>query len=394
MEGHVLDFAFSAEQTAFRAELLELLREELPADWNGFFAEDRQTLAFTREFCRRLGERGLLTLAWPVEYGGRGSDIWTQTILREEMTAAGEPRGPQYMNLNYIGPLIMMYGTDAQKTRFLPPMARGEVIWTQAFSEPDAGSDLVSLRTRALAVDGGFEVTGQKIWSSYADSPADWALLLARTDPQAKPSQGISVFLVDMRLPGITVRPIESMGGWHEINEIFFDAVPVPADALLGPLHGGWELITAALTLERIGIPRYARAQRVLEQLVEHAVATGLTADPDVRQKLADLRVRCETARLLAYRAISLMARGEVPASEASMARIHATQLEQAVGHVGLEVLGASGRLGRTDEEHAPLRGLVRQQWVHNIPATIGAGTLEIQKNVVARVGLGLPRSG
>jgi len=388
-----MDFEFSQEELAYRDELVEMLARELPADWDGFFAEDRSSLAFSREFCRKLGATGDLTVGWPREFGGQDAGLWKQTILREELTAAGEPRGPQYMNLNYIGPLIMRYGTPEQQARFLPPMARGEVIWTQGFSEPDAGSDLASLRT--LAEDRGdhFTIRGQKIWSSYADSPADWCLLLARTRTDAGRGEGYSVFLVDMTLPGVTVRPIESMAGWHEFNEIFFDDAVVSRDCLLGPQDGGWKIITAGLTFERIGIPRYARAQRVVERLCAYVQEQGWAGDPDVRRKLADLRIRCEAARLLAYRAISLQAAGEVPAVDASLARVHATLLEQAVGHVGMEILGASGRLGDRHEPHAPLRGLVRQQWVHNISATIGSGTLEIQKNIIARGGLGLPRS-
>jgi alkylation response protein AidB-like acyl-CoA dehydrogenase len=385
-----MNFDFTPEEDAFRADLRDLLKSELPDDWLGFFAEDRESLAFTREFCRRMGEQGLLTISWPEEFGGRGATGWKQTIVREEMTAAGEPRGPQYMNVNYIGPMIMRFGTEDQKQRFLPPMARGEVIWTQGFSEPDAGSDLAALRTRAEDRGDHFVVNGQKIWSSYADSPADWCLLLARSSDEER-HQGMSVFLVNLQTEGVTVRPIESMSGWHEFNEIFFDDAVVPRDCLLGPQDGGWGVITAGLTFERIGIPRYARAQAVVDRLCDHVRSTGDDADPGVRQKLAELHVRCEAARLLAYRAISLQEKGEVPTVEASTARIHATLVEQAVGHVGLEILGACGRLGAADEPHAPLQGLARQQWVHNIPATIGAGTLEIQKNIIAKAGLKLP---
>lgn len=387
-----MDFSFTSDEQAFSARISALLEKELPADWDGFFAEDRDALAFTRTFCERLGADGLLTVAWPEEYGGRGATVWEQTLLRELLTAAGEPRGPQYMNVNYIGPLVMRFGTAEQKQRFLTPMARGQVIWTQGFSEPEAGSDLSAISTRAVDEGDRFRVNGQKLWSSYADSPADWCLLLVRSDPESTRTRGLSVLLVDMTSPGVTVRPIESMGGWHEINEIFFDDVLVPRDCLLGPAGDGWGVITAGLTFERIGIPRYARAQRVLERICEHAVATGLTEQADVRQRLADLRIRCEAARLLAYRATSLQAQGQVPSVEASVARIHATLLEQAVGEIGMEIIGVTARLGSPDEPHAPLRGAAHLQWIHNIPATIGAGTLEIQKNIVAR-GLGLPRA-
>jgi alkylation response protein AidB-like acyl-CoA dehydrogenase len=350
-------------------------------------------MPFTREMCAALAERGWLAMAWPAEHGGAGASVWLQTIVREEMWAREEPRGPQYMNLNYIGPLLMRFGTPEQQRRFLPPMARGEVIWCQGFSEPDAGSDLASLTTRAVPAGDGFTVHGRKIWTSYADAPAEWCLLLARTNPDApRKHDGISVLLVDMRAPGITVRPIATMAGPHEFNEVTFDGVAVPHDCLLGEQDRGWEVIVAGLTFERTGIARYARAGRIIELLVDWANDTGRAADPDVRDKLADLRARYEAARLLSYRAISLQAAGGVPTVEASIARIHGTQLEQAVGHVALELLGPSAQL-RGGDPAAPLAGEVLRHWLRNIPTTVAAGTLEIQKDIVAVRGLGLPAS-
>jgi alkylation response protein AidB-like acyl-CoA dehydrogenase len=390
-----VDFDFDPDDERFRDELRAFLDSTLPDWWRGMFVDDPRAIPFTREFCHQLAARGWLTAAWPPEHGGAGASFWTQTVLREEMWAAEEPRGPQYMNLNYIGPLLMRFGTPEQRSRFLAPMARGEVIWCQGFSEPDAGSDLASLRTRAVQRDAGehaegFVVDGTKIWTSYADTPAQWCLLLARTDPAAERHEGISVLLVDMASPGITVRPIDTMAGPHEFNEVSFQDVFVPRDCLLGEQNRGWEIITAGLTFERVGIARYARAARVLEHLVEHANTTGRSRDPVVRERLAELRSRCEAARLLAYRAVSVHARGEVPTVEASIARIHATQLEQAVAHAGLELLGPAGLL-RSGDPWAPLDGEVQRHFVRNVPTTIAAGTLEIQKNIVARRGLGLP---
>jgi len=386
-----MDFAFSPEEDAFRAELRSFLDDELPDWWQGMFVDDPRVMPLTRAICRKLADRGWLTVAWPPEFGGAGASIWMQAVVREEMWAHEEPRGPQYMNLNYIGPLVMRFGTPEQQARFLPPMARGEVIWCQGFSEPDAGSDLASLRTRATDRGDHFVVNGQKIWTSYADAPADWCLLLARTDPDAPKHAGISVLLVDMSTPGITVRPIDTLAGPHEFNEVFLDDVVVPRDCLLGPQDGGWRLIVAGLTFERAGIARYARAGRVIELLVDWANATGRSTDPVVRSALAGLRVRYEAARLLTYRALSLQAAGQVPATEASIARIHNGQLEQRVSQVGLELLGPLGQLG-PDDPWAPLAGAVRRYWARNVPTTIAAGTLEIQKNVVAERGLGLPR--
>ena len=387
-----MDFEFTPDEEALRADLRAFLDEELPPWWRGMFVDDERAIPETRRICRALAERGWLTMAWPSEFGGRDASPWAQTVVREEMWAAEEPRGPQYMNLNYIGPLIMRFGTAAQQRRFLEPMARGEVIWCQGFSEPDAGSDLASLRTRADERDDGFVVNGRKIWTSYADAPADWCLLLARTDPpEPNKHHGISVLLVDMTTPGITVRPIDTIAGPREFNEVTFDDAVVPADCLLGERGDGWSLIVAGLTFERAGIARYARAGRIIELLVEWANTTGHAADPHVRRTLAELRVLYEAARLVNYRAVSMQAAGAVPTTEASIARIHNGLLEQHVSHVGLELLGPLAQLD-ADDPWAPLAGALRRYWARNIPTTIAAGTLEIQKNVVAQRGLGLPR--
>ncbi|HYY06391.1 MAG TPA: acyl-CoA dehydrogenase family protein [Candidatus Limnocylindria bacterium] len=387
-----MDFAFTADEERFRAELRAFLAEALPAWWRGMFVDDPRAIPFTRAFCQKLAARGWLTMSWPREWGGQEASPWKQTILREEMWAHDEPRGPQYMNLNYIGPCIMRFGTEAQKRRFLPPMAAGDVVWTQGFSESGAGSDLAAVATRADAHGDHFVVTGHKLWSSYADAPADWCFLLARTGTGARRHDGLSVLLVDMRLPGITVRPIDSMAGPHELNEVFYDDVRVPRDCLLGTEGHGWEIVTTGLALERVGVARWARAGRVIELLVEHVKAAGLAGDPEVRRKLAALQVAYEAARLLSYRVVSLQARGEVPGVEASIARLHNTQLEQLVGHVGLELLGLAGQL-TADAPEAPLRGLLHRQWARNVPTTIAAGTLEVQKDIIARRGLGLPRA-
>jgi alkylation response protein AidB-like acyl-CoA dehydrogenase len=392
-----VDFEFDSRERAFREDVRAFLEQELPGWWRTMFADDDRVIPVTREICQKLAARGWLTITWPEEYGGSAGATWDQVILREEMWAHGEPRGPQYMNLNYIGPMIMRFGTQEQKSRFLKPMAAGTVIWTQGFSEPEAGSDLASLRTAARRVDGGFVINGQKIWNSYADSPADWCLLLARTDPDAPKHRGISVFLVDMQTPGITVRPIDSMAGPRDINGIFFDDVFVPDDCRLGDLNNGWSMVMTGLTFERVGIARYARAARIIEILIDYArTELDAVAEPEVlfetRQQIADLYCHCEAARLLNYHAISQQADGQVESVEASLARVHNTLLEQQVGHVGMQLLGMGAQL--TDEDPgAPLQGLLAYEWLHNIPATIEGGSLEIQKDIISQRGLGLPRS-
>jgi alkylation response protein AidB-like acyl-CoA dehydrogenase len=392
-----MDFDFTPEEEAFRAELRAFLDDELPAWWKTVFVDDERAMPFTREFCRKLAARGWLTLSWPEEHGGANGSVWQQAVVREEMWAAGEPRGPQYMNLNYIGPLIMRFGTAEQQARHLPRMAAGEVLWCQGFSEPEAGSDLASLKTRAVRDGDHYVVNGQKIWNSYADAPADHCLLLARTNPEVKKQAGISMFLVDMRTPGITVRPIPSMAGKSEFSEIFFDDAMIPVGDRLGHEDAGWTLVGEGLAFERIGIARYARANRVLEHLVQYArdtVVDGrpLADDPAIRARLATLATRIEAAKLLNYGAISIQAAGDVPAIEASIARIHNTQVEQLAGQVGLEVLGPQGLLV-DDDPRCLLDGEMQRQWLESIPVTVAAGTTEVQKNIIAQRGLGLPRS-
>jgi alkylation response protein AidB-like acyl-CoA dehydrogenase len=386
-----MDFAFTPDEEEFRADLRAFLADVLPDWWRGMFVDDDRVMPLTRDICRQLAARGWLTMAWPSEHGGQDASVWMQTVLREEMWANEEPRGPQYMNLNYIGPLIMRFGSPEQQAELLPPMARGEVIWTQLFSEPDAGSDLASLQTRARDEGDHFVVNGQKIWSSYADAPADLGLLLARTDPAAPKHAGISVFVLDMTTPGVTVRPIPTMAGPHEFNEVLLDDVVVPRHRLLGAQDGGWDVITTGLTFERTGNARYARAAAVLDLCVAHANDTGRSRDPGVRRLLADLAARIEAARLCSYQAISIQGRGGVPTVEASVARMHNTVVEQLTGNVVMEVLGPTAQLGSVDPD-APLGGEVTRHWLRNIPTTVAGGTLEVQKNIVAQRGLGLPR--
>jgi alkylation response protein AidB-like acyl-CoA dehydrogenase len=392
-------FEFTPDQERFRTELREFLAERLPPDWRGVFGSNMlEMIPFCRSLCEELAARKWLTCSWPREYGGDDMDLWTQMVLREEMWYAQEPRGPQYMNLNYIGPAIIEFGTEEQKQRFLPPMAAGQVIWAQGFSEPEAGSDLASLRTRAVDAGDHFVVTGQKTWSSYAGSPADWCLLLVRTDPEAPKHKGISVLLVDMRSPGVSVRPIESMAGLGEINDMFFDNVQVPKANLLGEINGGWPIILYGLVFERTGIALHSRAQRSLERLIEFARTTVVDGKPlsersDVRLKIAELYTRFRASRLVSYRNTAMVEAGENPVAEASIAWIVSNLTLQAIAEVGIEIAGAAGQL-LEDEPLALLNGAFEREWVEMIPMTIGGGTVDIQRLIVAQRGLGLPKAG
>ncbi|HEX5267112.1 MAG TPA: acyl-CoA dehydrogenase family protein [Acidimicrobiales bacterium] len=379
-----MDYDFGPGAGKLRARLRELIAAEIPTGWLGAFSDDPADLEVAQRFCRRLAEEGLLTVAWPEEYGGAGGSVWDQTVVREEMWAHHEPRGAQYMGLNWVGPAIMAFGTDEQKRRFLPPIAEGRVIWCQGFSEPDAGSDLASLVTRAEPDGDGWRVDGQKIWTSYAEM-AQWCVLAARVGPPgARKHEGITIFLVPMDRPGITVRPIRSMLGRHHLNECFFDGVRVEADEALGGVGNGWTVIRRALAHERVGIARYARCERLLSLMGAELAAAGAPAG--LRALWARALVQVRVARLLAYRAVAEQETGAPRDESASVARLAVTQADQQVAEVLFQALEErSLEAGPA----APLHGAVEDHWRYAQAATVASGTIEIQRMIVSRALLG-----
>ncbi|HER20432.1 MAG TPA: acyl-CoA dehydrogenase, partial [Chromatiales bacterium] len=277
-----LEFDWSQEDIQHRREIREFIERELPDNWDEISQHgpggDSQA-AFSRRFCGRMAEKGWLTQHWPAEYGGRDCEAWRHSIVGEELWAIGEPRGSQYMNVNWIGPAIMQYGTEAQKRLHLPKISAGDVLWCQGFSEPEAGSDLAALRTRAERRGEGDEavyvINGSKIWTSYCNH-ADYIFLLVRTDPESTRTKGISVLLVPMDTPGIEIREIPSVVGERYFHEVFFTDVRVPAGVLLGEENNGWGVVNYALQFERIGAARYARAAVTLDHIAEVAAERGL----------------------------------------------------------------------------------------------------------------------
>ena len=317
-----------------------------------------------------LADDGLLTIAWPTEYGGGGGSLWDQTVVREEMWAHHEPRGAQYMGLNWVGPAIMAYGTDEQKAQHLSAIAAGEVIWCQGFSEPEAGSDLASLRTRAEPDGDGWRITGQKIWTSYAGM-AQWCILAARVGSGER-HEGITMFLVPMDTPGITVRPIRSMLGPHHLNEVFFDDVWAGPDAVLGE-------IGERLVGDPHGAGPRAGRHRPLRPLRAPAVRprrgarprTGTTCPTSLHTEWARALVQVRVARLLAYRTVHAQATGEVPDVLASAARIAVTQCDQAVAEVLFQAVEPRGARGR---DRAPRsHGAIEDHWRYAQAATVSA---------------------
>ena len=313
-----MEFGWSADEAAHRARIRRVLERLLPPDWERISVHgpgsDEQT-AFSRSFCAELEMERLLVPHWPREFGGDDAGVWQQFILGEEMWAAGEPRGPQYMNVNWVGPVLMRFGTPTQLEKYLPPIRSGQAIWCQGFSEPSAGSDLAALRTRAVPVEGGYRVTGAKIWTSYAGH-ADTCFLLARIprpDGTADRKAGIVILLTDMRSPGILVKQIPALIGQGDIHEVFFDDVFVAAEDRLGREGQAWEIIEFALQNERVGIARYEVSRRMLDRAVARLKAAGRWQEPIVQEHAGRALLLCEAARMLVYRIVDGKARGLPP---------------------------------------------------------------------------------
>jgi len=391
-----MDFRFSPEEEAFRDEIRAFLRAELPAGWSegggasGFGEASGDRYDFLRGFQRKLSARGWLTLGWPREHGGLAAGHMMQVIYSEEMSYNRAPTqvgvGP-----DRVGPTIILAGTEEQQAQHLLGIANAETVWCQGFSEPGSGSDLASLQTRAVIDGDSFVVTGQKIWTSLAHK-ADWCVLLVRTDPDAPKHKGISYLLVDMSLPGIEVRPLIDLTSRHTFNEVFFDKVRVPRDCLVGELNRGWYIAAATLDFERSGINRVVAGIRIYEELVEHWRHARLgDGRAGVGPLLAGLGLEFQIGRILAYRVASMQARGQVPNAEASLSKVFGSELQQRLANAALNITGLPGQL-TSDSKSAPLGGRLQEYYLTTAGLTVAAGTNEIQRNIIAGRGLGLPR--
>ncbi|WP_249784265.1 acyl-CoA dehydrogenase family protein [Mycolicibacterium lacusdiani] len=372
----------SGEAVTLRHELRDLVREHVRDDFLGAFTADPADLETAQAFCRLLAERGLLCMSWPPEFGGRGSTPWEQTVVREEMWAHHEPRGAQYMGVNWVGPSLMRHGTPEQQRRHLPPIARGEVIWCQGFSEPEAGSDLASLRTTATRDGDGWRINGQKIWTSYA-TMAQWCFLLARTSRGEKKQRGLTIFLVPMDDPAITVRPIGAMLGPHHLNEVFFDDLRVTEADVLGTVDDGWSIVQNVLSFERVGIARYARCERLLH-MAPDALGDRWDALPaELRARWARMLVHCRRARLLAYRVVALQAGGQVKPTDSAAYRIAVTKLDQDSAEVLMEIVAAIPPDPSAAAETYRLE--VEDHWRYSQASTVSSGSIEMQRILLAR---------
>ncbi|MDX2276913.1 MAG: acyl-CoA dehydrogenase family protein [Hyphomonadaceae bacterium] len=379
-----MEFAWTADHERFRRRVRDALDELLPPDWDEryvpeSYASDLQ-VEFSREFCAKLAERGLLVPHWPKEFGGAGADHWCHFILNEEMKAAGEPRGPQYMNVNWIGPTLLKFGNEAQKEQHVKGISSGRVIWCQGFSEPNAGTDLAALRTRAERVGDQYVVNGSKIWTSYART-ADWCFMLVRTGPGKK---DITVLLTPMNAPGISVTSFPGIIKDGHLNEVFFTDVKIPVANRLGEEGEGWKLVTHALSFERVGVPRYHTGLQALQLAVEQLRAEGrYDDDPVIQTRAGALASKFEAARLMTYLVVDQRMKKSEANTDSNLSRIASLEatieLMNFLGDVFPDGL-AGGNL------------LLEDYYRINIPAGITGGTNEIQLDLVAQRGLGLPR--
>jgi alkylation response protein AidB-like acyl-CoA dehydrogenase len=396
-----VDLQDTAEQAAFRAEARAWLAGNAPA----FAGSVRHRLHFetagsaeeyekaegtsvraAQAWQARLHEGGWAGISWPAAFGGRGGTPGEEAVFAEEAAAVDVSTGPLLIGLSMVGPTLMKHGTREQRMDHLPPLLRGERVWCQLYSEPEAGSDLAALRTRAVRDGSDWVVNGQKVWTSSA-RVADWAILLARTDPDVPKHRGITYFLVDMRTPGIEVRPLRQMNGSYHFNEVFLDDVRIPAGNVVGESDGGWKVVHTTLASERamIGGGGGAKAQ-VLLALAE---ARGRLTDPVVRQGLARVHTLDEILRFLGLRMRAALGRGVPPGPEASIMKLLVARRAHEAAELGLAIEGTDGLLLGDD---APGGGEWQQQLLSAQGLRIGGGTDSIQRNAIAERILGLPR--
>lgn len=378
-----MEFRFSAADEEFRSRVRAFM--------DGWTDEDGQVPHERFDAVEKeMAAQKWLTVAWPTEYGGGGASPLQQLIFKEECWRVGLTLDSQGVNL--LGPALMVHGTEEQKREHLPRIASGEVRWAQGFSEPGAGSDLASLQTRAVRDGDDYIINGQKIWTSGAHL-SDWIHLLARTDPEAPKHRGISYFMINLRSPGITIRPLIQLTGVHGFNEVFFDDVRVPQRNMISEENRGWYAATTTLDFERSGIERNLVAQRDWRRLYEHVRAIG----PDFatgrsghwRNRMADLRIEVEVGQWIARRVAWMQGRGLVPNYESSMSKTYNSEVGQRLAEFGVSLLGLPGQIREPDVEPGDT---VAFRYLDARRLTVGQGTSEINRNVIATRGLGLPR--
>jgi alkylation response protein AidB-like acyl-CoA dehydrogenase len=397
-----MDFTLTPEQQSFRDEVRDWLRRNLPRSWverlhGGSDIPRPEAYAFLRDWQRTMYDAGFVGLTWPKEYGGRGLTFMEEMILHEEMALAKAPPVLNILAIGMAGPTIIAYGTEEQKKRYPPKMLSCEEIWCQGYSEPNAGSDLASLSTRAVKEGEYYVVNGQKVWTSLAHM-ADWMMLLARTDPDAPKHKGITYFLMDMHTPGVTVKPLKQITGDAEFNEVYFDNVRIHESQILGGLNNGWAVGLTTLMYERLalGFGLQVRLRIALDGLVELARQTRkngvpATQDPSIRQKLAQLWIDTEVFKYTGARAITKLLKGELPGPEASTGKMMWVEGHQRLQELAMEIEGPYAQLTK-GSAWAIADGLWQHTFLRSRANSIEGGTTEIQRNIIGERVLGLPK--
>ena len=380
-----MDFSLSREQEAFRTEIREFLSSEVSDDIS---VEDGWISGYSPEFSRKLGRQGWIGLTWPKQYGGREKSYLDRLILTEELLRAGAPVAAHWLGDRQVGPALLAYGSEDQKQEILPQVCKGEMVFCLGMSEPDSGSDLASLRTRADEEGDHYRLNGQKIWTSFAHV-ADYVYLVVRTDPDAPKHKGISEFMVDMKTPGIDVRPLIDVTGEHHFNEVFFENVRVPKDRLIGEKNRGWYQIASQLDYERSGIERLLSNYRLFKDAICYAKEQVLTKDPLVRDTLAQLQIELDLGRSMVYKVAWYLTQKIVPNYEAAMAKCFCTEVEQRIAKFVSELLGDYAVL-MPDSPHARLAGRAARGYLYAPAYTMQGGTSNILRNIIAIRGLGL----
>ena len=394
-----MDLNLSPEELQFRDELREWLRANVPRDWNEWREKPiEESFPYLRAWQRKLHEGRWAAVSWPKEYGGRSATLTQQAIFWEEMARVEAPPMANALGLGLIGPTIIAYGTEEQKKRYIPKILSAEEIWCQGFSEPNAGSDLASLQTEARLDGDHYIVNGQKVWTSYG-WVGNWCELVVRTDSNAPKHKGLTVLLIDMKSPGVEVRPLRQMTGESEFNELFFHDVRVPAENVLGAVNDGWNVAVSTLMYERgsFGARLHPLFKRNISRLIElsrkvqkngHAAAQG----PLTRQKLAQCYAEIEIMRLNQLRAFSRITATGAPGPEGSIQKIFWSELNQRLQQVAQEMFGAYGQLLGNDS-HAVDKGIWAYGYLRTRGNTIEAGTSEVQRSIIGHFVLGLPKS-
>jgi alkylation response protein AidB-like acyl-CoA dehydrogenase len=391
-----MDFRFTEEEEAFRREVSEWIKQEVPQRWHdigpGIWEETDESWEISREFQKKLGRKGWLAPGYPKQYGGAEMAIGKQLVLNEELARADAPVGVETaIAVGWVGPTIMLFGNDEQKEKYVKGVATGDIVFCLGYSEPNAGSDLAALQTTAIEEGDEYVVNGQKIWTSFAHY-SDYCWLAARTDPNAaRKYDGVSMFIVDMKSPGITVNPIINLMERHSFNEVFFDNVRVPKKNLVGEKNKGWYELMIALDHERSPSGMAAGFAHTLAVFVDFAKKRNINKDSMIRQKIAQVAIEMEVAKVLGYRVAWMYSKGLHPSYEASISIMKASEVLRHQAEVGMAVLGPYAQLRRESAWTVEL-GMVERLVLNCLSIGIGGGTNEIQRNIIAQRGLGLPR--